>query len=330
MFFSVVIPTYNPRPFLPRLLESITHNECLDQIEVIVSDDLSTESFDDIIRQYPQLSIRTIYNEKHMGFPRNGRQHGADVAMGEWICFSDQDDYFLDNAFDKVKTFIEANSVHNYLLTNFIMEISATGVRHQEDAGKGWTHGKFYERSFWKKYNICYDEVDYCEDINLSTKVSCILTAEHLTYTIMEEPIYVWCRREDSLSDIPYFVQSFPDYIKATLNVIMDFLEKYKDDKEVCNTYQVLFLQTFLHMYFYLQSQFFFNKKETVLSIIIVLQPIYERFKKMFNYTNEMLINSFSTDLLGLYNDTRTGDFAQIPFMEQISFKDWLSVYFNS
>lgn len=330
MFFSIIIPTYNPRPFLPRLLESISHNECIDQIEVIISDDLSTEPFEDIVQQYPNLNIRMISNEKHMGFPRNGRQHGADVALGDWICFSDQDDYFLDNGFDKVKTFIETNDIHNYLLTNFILEVSATGTRHIEDAGKGWTHGKFYERSFWTKYNIGYDEVDYCEDINLSTKVSCTLTAAHLGYTIMEEPIYVWCRREDSLSDVPYFVKSFPDYIKATLNVIMDFLEKYKDDKEICNTYQVLFLQTFLHMYFYLQSQFFFNKKETVLSIIIILQPIYERFKKMFNYTNEMLINSFSTDLLGLYNDTRTGDFAQIPFMEQISFKDWLFVYFNS
>ena len=329
MFFSIIIPTYNPKPFLPRLLDSIVHNECLDDIEVIISDDCSDEPFDDILKRYTNLNIRVISNEQHHGFPRNGRQHGSEEAKGKWFCFSDQDDYFVDGAFDAIKKYIIENDTKNYLITNFIMEDSTTGEQHVEDAGKGWTHGKFYEAEFWRKYNICYDEIDYCEDINLSTKISCLMSAEKLVYTKVDTPVYIWCRRKDSLSDISYFVKSFPDYIRATLGVVLDYLEKYKDDKELNNTYQVLFFQTFLHMYFYLQSPFFYSKKKTVLEIILILQPIYERFKQLFDYTNDTVIHIMGNELLSAYNDTRYTDFKQIPFIEQMTFKDWLSAYFD-
>ena len=270
-----------------------------------------------------------ISNEVHAGFPRNGRQHGADEAKGQWICFSDQDDYFVDNAFDKVKDFIEKNNVHNYLISNFIMEDTNNNLRTVEDGTKGWTHGKFYEKIFWDKYNMGYDNVKYCEDINLSTKMSCLLSAEHVPYSKLDEPIYVWCRRKDSLSDIEYFVNSFPDYIDATLGVIMVYLEKYKENKELCDTYQILFFQTFLHMYFYLQSPFFFGKKKIILQIALQLQPIYEKFKQMMGYSNEVILQLLSTELLGMYANVRNNDFMQIPFTEQLTFKQWLEAYFD-
>ena len=329
MFFSVIIPTYNPRQFLPTLLDSISHNECIDDIEIIISDDVSTESFDDILESYVHLNIKKISNEQHMGFPRNGRQHGAEVATGTWICFSDQDDYFLDGAFDKIKKFIFDNNCKNYIISDFILEDAENHGQKLEDGAKGWTHGKFYEKVFWDKYKIGYDDVRYCEDINLSTKLSCLLTAERITYYKFNEPIYVWLRRKDSLSDIEYFVHSFPDYIRATLGVIMPYLEKYKDDKEIYDSFQILFFQTFLHMYFYLQSPSFFKKKKIVLEIILILQPIYEQFKEITHYTNEMIIQLLSTNLLSVYASMRNTDFNQIPFIEQLTFKQWLEAYFD-
>ena len=59
-FFSVIIPTYNPKEFLPRLLESIKHNDCLDKIEVIISDDCSTEPFDDVLEKFPEIHFNII------------------------------------------------------------------------------------------------------------------------------------------------------------------------------------------------------------------------------------------------------------------------------
>lgn len=329
MFFSVIIPTYNPGNFLPRLLDSISHNDCIDDIEIIISDDISTEPFDETLKNYTNLNIRMISNDHHAGFPRDGRQHGSEVAQGTWICFSDQDDYFVDNAFDKVKKFIEDNNVKNYLISNFIMEEADTHNQKLEDGSKGWTHGKFYEKVFWDKYQMGYDDVKYCEDINLSTKMSCLVTAEKIEYSKMDEPVYIWCRRKDSLSDVEYFISSFPDYIEATLGVIMRYLEKYREPKELCDAYQILFFQTFLHMYFYLQSPFFFGKKKIILEIALQLQPIYERFKELMGYNNDIILQLLSTELLGMYANVRNQDFMQIPFTEQLTFKQWLEAYFD-
>jgi hypothetical protein len=49
----------------------------------------------------------------------------------------------------------------------------------------------------------------------------------------------------------------------------------------------------------------------------------------MFHYTNEYFIQLLQTDLIDLYNDMRAGDVVQIPFIEQIAFKDWLNMFFN-
>jgi len=325
MLFSIIVPTYNPRTFLPGLLESISHNECIDEIEIIISDDCSTEPFEDILQLYNNLNIRTITNEKHMGFPRDGRQHGAQEAKGEWICFADQDDYFLDKAFDKVKLFIQKNNCYNYIISNFIRCDEVTRQTVLEDGTQGWTHGKFYEKVFWDKYKLGYDDVRYCEDINLSTKVGCLICAENITPFRIEEPIYVWHAHKDSLSDDEYYLNSFPDYIKSTLGIVIEYVEKYKEIKD----YQILFLQTFLHMYFYLQGPLFIGRKKLVLEIILLLIPIYERFKSIMNYTTNDILNLLSTDWSLLYAETRNNDYKQIPFTEQLTFKQWLEVYFD-
>lgn len=82
MLFSIVVPIYNPGDCLKRLLTSIDTNYCIDDIEVILSDDLSTEPFDDLIEDFNNLTIKIIKNDKHYGFPRAGRQHGLEEAKG--------------------------------------------------------------------------------------------------------------------------------------------------------------------------------------------------------------------------------------------------------
>jgi len=37
--FTVVIPTYNPNHYLLELLKSIENNKCINEIEIIISDD---------------------------------------------------------------------------------------------------------------------------------------------------------------------------------------------------------------------------------------------------------------------------------------------------
>ena len=197
MFFSMIVPTYNPRRWLPTLLDSVKNSFCYKEIEIILSDDCSDEPFEDVLEDYTDMNIRVIKNDKHYGYPRWGRQHGLEEATGDWICFSDQDDFWLDNAFDNVYKIIKRDKIHYYLVTNFYMRPEKKEGQEQEKDIEmiqtlNWTHGKFYERKFIEENNIHYDETRYCEDINFSSQVDCHLREIEGSLTFADLFTYVW------------------------------------------------------------------------------------------------------------------------------------------
>lgn len=327
MYFSVIIPTYNPKPFLSELLTSITRNECKDEIEVIISDDCSDEPFCDVLKSFEMLNVKVITNDKHYGFPRNGRQNGANMATGKWICFADQDDYYVDNAFDKIKKFIEENSVTKYFGSDFIQHKVLTDEYIVKSGSEGWTHGKFYEKSFWDSHDLHYDNVDYCEDINLTTKCGCIMMEENEKFHICHDPVYIWNNRPGSLCDDSYFVKSMPDYIKGTIGVIADYVEKYKYNKDLLESYELVFMKTLYHIYFYCQNDIVSEDKESFLSAIVVLLPYYRKFLSVTGFTDADIISRTAGDLRGMFMECLVSDYQQVSFFISMSFNDWITAY---
>ena len=61
-FFSIVIPCYNSRKTLSTLLNSIIAQQMsYNDIQVILSDDCSTESYQDIVDKYKNLLYLRLY-----------------------------------------------------------------------------------------------------------------------------------------------------------------------------------------------------------------------------------------------------------------------------
>lgn len=328
-FFTIVIPTYNPRNLIRPLLDSITKNDCIDDITVLISDDCSSEPFDDILTDYKNLDIQVIKNEQHQGFPRAGRQHGADNVKTPWFCFADQDDRFVDHAFDGIKKFIEENNAEKYIVSDLICDVKETGERIIFENYKGWTHGKFYEKAFWDKYGIQYDKIHYCEDIGLTTKVDCLMIALKAKAFEYQGSVYIWNRRDDSLANEEYFIKSFPEYIQITFGMCIKYMEKYKDNEELFKIYVLKAIMAFLHVYFYLQSPILYNRNEEKHKIALCLQPLYTHFKNLIGHTNTSFIDFVHIELIDIYNQTRNDDFKQVPFIEQISFRDWINSYLD-
>lgn len=324
-YFTIVIPTYNPGDFLPRLLSSIAQNECTDLIEVIVSDDCSTEKFESCFQNFPMLNIKKIVNEKHVGFPCTGRQNGANAANGKWICFSDQDDFFLDNAFDNIKKFIEETNATNYIVSDFIlMENEDEG--HIENAYKGWTHGKFYENSFWKQKNIHYDNVDYCEDIDLTIRVNCILLENNIEPIKYPDPLYVWCRREDSLSNIDYFIQSMTDYVYISMGIPLEYMKVHMDNIELFQKYNTVFITAFYHVYFYSQCAMNHHRTEALTDAIRESSKYLREYTELTGITNQQIIELTKNEFLEVYEEVRHDDFLQVKFIEQITFEQMVGL----
>lgn len=89
---SVIIPVYNVENYIDKCLNSIS-NQTLDDIEIIIVNDGSTDGSKKIIEQYLKNCSNFKYFEKENGGLSSARNFGLEKAQGEYIAFLDSDDY---------------------------------------------------------------------------------------------------------------------------------------------------------------------------------------------------------------------------------------------
>lgn len=123
-FISIIIPIYNAEAFLTCCLDSLVHQTC-NGFEVICIDDQSTDASFSIARSFEQAypeRFRAFRNEHNVGQGRT-REHGIEMARGDYITFVDSDDYVAN---DYVETFLYAVRTNQY-------DIVATGYTRDID-----------------------------------------------------------------------------------------------------------------------------------------------------------------------------------------------------
>lgn len=91
--YSIVIIIKNTKKYLSKCLDSIV-NQTFRNFEIIIVDDCSDESSQDIVEQYqlPTISIQYIYLKENCG-PGGARNRGLQIAKGDYILFIDSDDW---------------------------------------------------------------------------------------------------------------------------------------------------------------------------------------------------------------------------------------------
>ena len=108
---SIVIPTYNSEKFMPNLLKSIFKNG-IEDMEVIIVDDCSTDNTIECTKKYP---IKIIQLETNVG-PSRARNRGVKEAQGEIIFFLDADVIVMDGTIREVKDYFEKNPSANCVI----------------------------------------------------------------------------------------------------------------------------------------------------------------------------------------------------------------------
>ena len=99
---SVIVPVYNTEKYLIRCLESLV-NQTLNEMEVLVVDDGSTDSSPLILEKYIARfpdRIRVIHKEN--GGQATARNMGIREARGKYIGFTDSDDYVDNHMFEEM------------------------------------------------------------------------------------------------------------------------------------------------------------------------------------------------------------------------------------
>jgi glycosyltransferase involved in cell wall biosynthesis len=101
---SIVIPTFNAERFMPGLLDSIFKHG-IDDMEVIIVDDCSSDRTIEIAKRYP---VRIIQMEKNSG-PAKARNRGVREAKGDIIFFLDSDVIVMQGAIREIKDYFKKN-----------------------------------------------------------------------------------------------------------------------------------------------------------------------------------------------------------------------------
>lgn len=98
---SVIVPIYNSAQTLERTLNSIV-NQNYKNLEIILVNDGSTDNSVEICKKYSEKDSRIlIVNQQNKGVGE-ARNHGIDVATGDFISFVDSDDTMDENFYNEL------------------------------------------------------------------------------------------------------------------------------------------------------------------------------------------------------------------------------------
>lgn len=269
MKLSIIIPCYNCKETIGRLLKSILENRLeKDDYEVIIVDDRSTDGFLKVVDEYRDLmNIKVTKTERDVHCPGNTRQGGLHLIEGEWFCFADNDDVFEVDGIRKFFLYIENLCEepeetftvctdfreYNYEKDEFIREFRG------EDTDT-WLHGKFFRTDKVLKEYQCHFKPDMIshEDVFFNSWNLIHLIDQGFNYTYVPMFTYRWCFREDSLSrkyDMGYmYIERYmDDFLHGTSEPRLYMYNRAENEETQLWILDQL-MMTLLHAYFYYQA----------------------------------------------------------------------------
>jgi glycosyltransferase involved in cell wall biosynthesis len=122
LLVSVCMITYNHEKYISMAIESVLNQQTNFDVEIIISDDCSTDKTRDICisyrNQFPN-KIKLINPEKNLGVIKNSIQ-SLSACNGKYIAICEGDDYWIDPfKLQKQVNFLEKNSDYSIIHTNY-------------------------------------------------------------------------------------------------------------------------------------------------------------------------------------------------------------------
>lgn len=111
---SVIVPIYNADKYLHKCLNSLL-SQTVDDFEVILIDDGSTDSSGSICDDYARQDNRFIVVHKNNEGLSAARNDGIALAKGKWITFLDSDDWIEDHFFN----ILDKHSDVDYIIASY-------------------------------------------------------------------------------------------------------------------------------------------------------------------------------------------------------------------
>lgn len=227
MKLSIIVPVYNTGNYLKKCLNSLV-NQTLDDIEIIIVNDGSTDNSEEIIKSYKDKRIK-YYKQKNSGIGKT-RNKGIKNALGEYIGFIDSDDYvskdFCEVMYNKAKKdkcdlvvsnfYYDRNGVYEEFKA---IKFKDTNLNDNPKLLYYMNLGpcnKIYNRKMLKENDIYFDELLKYEDVPFVCKamncakrigkvenyLSYYVIHENSQTTVRDERIFDIFKISDQIIDI--------------------------------------------------------------------------------------------------------------------------------
>lgn len=341
MLLSVVIPLYNGEKTIGKTLNSIYKQNDFDlnNVEIIICDDSSTDNGIDYIKQNwcDKLNIiftKTKTREKHC--PANTRADGMPVAIGDWITFIDCDDEFELNFFNNIFSLNIPDNIKVICgqVREWDSEQNAPIRVLQNSEFKSVLHGKVYNLQWLRLNNITFKwDMNFLEDMYFNICVENALIETNSQSQIISEYCYRWNKYITSYSRRYYGAHSISEYHKEyIIGFMYATIESYYsiythisnlDKKEF---FKLQIMCNILHTYFYIQDCLYNNLfiLEDYNNVLKVFYKIIEDLNKKLDITKDEICNYIYHNV-DRYNHLKLQcKSGQAKFIELISFFDFI------
>jgi glycosyltransferase involved in cell wall biosynthesis len=156
---SICIPTYNGEKVIAKTLYSLIENiegaKISKEVEIILTDDCSSDSTFSILEEYAGKYeyIKIYKNENNLGMDGNFKQSALN-ADGEYIWYSGQDDIFLEDSVEYILRALKDNPGLGIVNINF--------SQYSEEKGKIICPSMFGLQS------ICPEKINFNQDLSFN------------------------------------------------------------------------------------------------------------------------------------------------------------------
>lgn len=249
---TTIIPFYNCKDALPRMLESILAGTML-PYEIILVDDGSNDGSTDVAYNYAQkYAFIKVLSQRHAGVSA-ARNLGIRDAGGYWISFLDADDYIEPDMYEQMLGAIStsaqscsntASSVDGCLcgyythkdgvVTPYAYSGSATlsskeilRLMYTDDSVRGFLFIRLFKAALLKELSFDID-IRICEDLLFQTK---FFATRNVRFACLPAPMYHYIQNQASATVTrSYFDQDVFIYKPAFERISEYIKEDYVPD----------------------------------------------------------------------------------------------------
>ena len=227
---DIIIPAYNSHDTINRTLLSIVYQKNSKDLNVIIINDGSTNDYLDEVEYFKQfINIREITLKENIG-PGYARQYGLDHSKSKYVIFIDADDVFYSplSVIELYKC-IESKKA-DMVISDYIVQNNNNELKIYDNTLLG-LHGKIYRRSFLKRNNIRFINIEGEEDTNFNYQ--CHLKDAKIRYLNITTYIYLYNGK--SLTNKENYYKSNIEYYLKGINYLIKLDKTNKEKlKELC------------------------------------------------------------------------------------------------